>query len=67
MESLLWVYCPVGQVAGVIDDLPPCMELINTIVAEAQQRLSQLALRVQKEELTMSKPFNTRITTALPR
>ena len=37
---------PSGQVAGVIDDLPPCMELINTIVAEAQQRLSQLALRV---------------------
>ena len=37
---------PSGQVAGVIDDLPPCRELINTIVAEAEQRLSQLALRV---------------------
>ena len=37
---------PSGQVAGVIDDLPSCAELINKIVAEAQQRLSQLALRV---------------------
>jgi NAD(P)H-dependent flavin oxidoreductase YrpB (nitropropane dioxygenase family) len=37
---------PSGQVAGVIDDLPPCRELINRIVAEAEQRLSQLALRV---------------------
>lgn len=37
---------PSGQVAGVIDDLPSCADLVNNIVAEAQQRLSQLALRV---------------------
>lgn len=30
---------PSGQVAGVIDDLPSCNELINRIVAEAEQRL----------------------------
>lgn len=36
---------PSGQVAGVIDDLPTCAELINTIVAEAEQRLGQLAQR----------------------
>ena len=52
---------PSGQVAGVIDDLPPCEELINPIVAEAQQRLSLLAAAADKRRLTMSKPFNTTI------
>jgi NAD(P)H-dependent flavin oxidoreductase YrpB (nitropropane dioxygenase family) len=36
---------PSGQVAGVIDQLLSCEELINSIVAEAEQRLSRLALR----------------------
>lgn len=36
---------PSGQVAGVIDDLPSCAELINSIVAEAEQRLAALAQR----------------------
>ncbi len=37
---------PSGQVAGVIDDLPPCRELIESIVAGAGQRLAELARRV---------------------
>ena len=37
---------PSGQVAGVINDLPSCAVLINTIVTEAELRLRQLALRV---------------------
>jgi NAD(P)H-dependent flavin oxidoreductase YrpB (nitropropane dioxygenase family) len=36
---------PSGQVAGVIDDLPACADLINSIVAEAEQRLTRLAQR----------------------
>ena len=37
---------PSGQVAGVIDELLSCEDLINSIVQEAQQRLALLALRV---------------------
>jgi NAD(P)H-dependent flavin oxidoreductase YrpB (nitropropane dioxygenase family) len=37
---------PSGQVAGVIDELLSCKDLIDAIVTEAQQRLTQLALRV---------------------
>jgi NAD(P)H-dependent flavin oxidoreductase YrpB (nitropropane dioxygenase family) len=33
---------PSGQVAGLIDDLPSCAELIARIVAEAEQRLALL-------------------------
>lgn len=33
---------PSGQVAGVIDDLPTCEELIHRIVAQAQQTLATL-------------------------
>ena len=33
---------PSGQVAGAIDDLPRCKELIDRIVAEAEQRLGAL-------------------------
>jgi NAD(P)H-dependent flavin oxidoreductase YrpB (nitropropane dioxygenase family) len=36
---------PSGQVAGVINDLPHCAELITAIVAEAEQRLTQMAQR----------------------
>lgn len=36
---------PSGQVAGVINDLPGCAELIEAIVAEAEQRLVALARR----------------------
>ncbi|MFT5709830.1 MAG: NAD(P)H-dependent flavin oxidoreductase YrpB (nitropropane dioxygenase family) [Halioglobus sp.] len=39
---------PSGQVAGVIDELLSCEALINTIVAEAEQRLALLALRVSE-------------------
>jgi NAD(P)H-dependent flavin oxidoreductase YrpB (nitropropane dioxygenase family) len=39
---------PSGQVAGVIDELLSCEELINAIVLEAEQRLSALALRVSE-------------------
>lgn len=34
---------PSGQVAGVIDHLPTCEELINSIVEEANQRLSAIS------------------------
>jgi NAD(P)H-dependent flavin oxidoreductase YrpB (nitropropane dioxygenase family) len=37
---------PSGQVAGVIDELLSCEDLINSIVGEAQQRLTELAQRV---------------------
>jgi hypothetical protein len=36
---------PSGQVAGVIDELLSCEALIHSIVAEAEQRLSLLAMR----------------------
>ncbi len=36
---------PSGQVAGVIDELLTCQELITSIVAEAQQRIDTLAAR----------------------
>ena len=36
---------PSGQVAGVINDLPSCAELMNAIVTEAEQRLTALAQR----------------------
>ena len=37
---------PSGQVAGVIDELLSCENLIQSIVAEAEQRLTLLSLRV---------------------
>jgi NAD(P)H-dependent flavin oxidoreductase YrpB (nitropropane dioxygenase family) len=39
---------PSGQVAGVIDELLSCEDLINSIVQEAEQRLSLLAMRVNE-------------------
>jgi NAD(P)H-dependent flavin oxidoreductase YrpB (nitropropane dioxygenase family) len=33
---------PSGQVAGLIDDLPSCAELINRIMHDAEQRLALL-------------------------
>jgi NAD(P)H-dependent flavin oxidoreductase YrpB (nitropropane dioxygenase family) len=39
---------PSGQVAGVIDGLLSCEDLINSIVEEAEQRLSLLAVRVSE-------------------
>ena len=36
---------PSGQVAGVIDRLLSCEELVQSIVTEAEQRLALLALR----------------------
>jgi NAD(P)H-dependent flavin oxidoreductase YrpB (nitropropane dioxygenase family) len=32
-----------GQVAGVIEDLPSCAELIDRVMAEAEARLAALA------------------------
>ena len=34
---------PSGQVAGTIDDLPSCKELIDRIVVEAEQKLAILS------------------------
>lgn len=39
---------PSGQVAGVIDELLSCEELITAIVREAEQRLTLLASRANK-------------------
>ncbi len=39
---------PSGQVAGVIDELLSCEQLISSIVTEAEQRLSLFAVRVQE-------------------
>jgi NAD(P)H-dependent flavin oxidoreductase YrpB (nitropropane dioxygenase family) len=36
-------YLPSGTVAGVIDDRPPCAELIARIVREAEETLARLA------------------------
>ena len=41
---------PSGQVAGVIDDLPTCAGLVSAIVAEAQQRLLELAQRAANNQ-----------------
>jgi len=40
---------PSGQVAGVIDELLSCEELISQIVSEAEQRLGALAARARQE------------------
>jgi NAD(P)H-dependent flavin oxidoreductase YrpB (nitropropane dioxygenase family) len=39
---------PSGQVAGVIDELLSCEDLINSIVTEAEQRLALLAVRASE-------------------
>ena len=36
-------YLPGGTVAGVIGDLPSCAELVDRIIAEAEQTLASLA------------------------
>ncbi len=41
---------PSGQVAGVIDELLSCETLINSIVSEAEQCLTELAARAAKEQ-----------------
>ena len=35
-------YLPSGTVAGVIDDLPTCDELVKRIIHEAEQTLAAL-------------------------
>ena len=40
---------PSGQVAGLIDDLPSCAELINRIMHDAEQRLALLGGLVGRE------------------
>ncbi|MEH6581965.1 MAG: nitronate monooxygenase [Halioglobus sp.] len=41
---------PSGQVAGVIDELLSCEDLINSIVTEAEQRLALLAVRASEAQ-----------------
>ncbi|HIG00626.1 MAG TPA: hypothetical protein EYQ66_04865 [Myxococcales bacterium] len=36
-------YLPSGTVAGILTDRPPCAELINRMVAEAEETLERLA------------------------
>ena len=38
-------YLPGGSIAGVIDDLPTCAELISEIVSEAEAVLEKLSIR----------------------
>jgi len=45
---------PSGQVAGVIDELLSCQQLIEGIVAEAEQRLTELAQRTQQTDTAES-------------
>jgi NAD(P)H-dependent flavin oxidoreductase YrpB (nitropropane dioxygenase family) len=40
---------PSGQVAGVIDELLTCEQLISSIVEEAEQRLRLFAVRVEQQ------------------
>ena len=40
-------YLPGGTVAGVIDDLPSCAELVERIIAEAERALASLAAQGQ--------------------
>ncbi len=40
---------PSGQVAGLIDDLPSCADLIARIIAEAEQLLTTLAQLTSSE------------------
>jgi NAD(P)H-dependent flavin oxidoreductase YrpB (nitropropane dioxygenase family) len=42
---------PSGQVAGVIEELLTCEQLISSIVEEAEQRLKLFALRVENSPL----------------
>jgi NAD(P)H-dependent flavin oxidoreductase YrpB (nitropropane dioxygenase family) len=54
---------PSGQVAGVIDDLPSCDQLIRAIVAEAEQRLQALARRAGTEQIPVgSSSFDQKYT-----
>lgn len=39
---------PSGQVAGVIDELLSCESLVQSIVTEAEQRLTLMAMRVSE-------------------
>jgi NAD(P)H-dependent flavin oxidoreductase YrpB (nitropropane dioxygenase family) len=36
-------YLPGGSIAGVIDDLPSCQELVQRIMSEAEETLKALA------------------------
>ena len=45
---------PSGQVAGVIDELLTCEELVSRIVQEAEQRLALLAVRINDAEAQRS-------------
>jgi NAD(P)H-dependent flavin oxidoreductase YrpB (nitropropane dioxygenase family) len=38
-----------GQVAGIIDDLPSCAELIDSIVTDAVKHLTQASSFIQAE------------------
>ena len=40
-----------GQVAGLIDDLPSCAELISRIMAEAEQILTRLPTLLTPDQL----------------
>ncbi|MNM62666.1 Nitronate monooxygenase [compost metagenome] len=40
---------PAGQIAALIDALPGCAELIESIVTQASERISELARRVPQE------------------
>ena len=47
---------PAGQVAGLIEDLPSCAELIARIMNEAEQRLSSLAMLTGRPDPAAANP-----------
>ena len=42
-----WGFMPCGQVCGRIDDIPSCQELIQRIMREADDILSEVAIRLR--------------------
>ena len=48
---------PSGQVAGLIDDLPSCAELVARIMTEAEQRLASLGRAHRGQSRSMMVTF----------
>ena len=47
-----------GQVVGLIEDLPSCAELIERIMAEAEERLSRMAGLTGQPQPTAANPVS---------
>lgn len=49
--NLLRLYWVIGQVVGLIDDIPSCQELCSRMVAEAEEILEEKMKMVVKAKL----------------